>query len=168
MKQSRLPTMGRWQFRGPARSARRTLAAAVVLGLASSFIPVLPAATSPLAAGDVLSGTWQIQRTCVTGCTGSTTATERVRPYRGAVFMASGTSTLVLYRIAAKKVLVHDAKSSSLLTIRTPGGLMHGFAVTQSGSTLSVTWRCVAAAGIKDRQSDDLRSVSRSNGRGIC
>src|SRR5437763_3058653 len=112
------------------RSARA--AAFIVL----PFIGPIPAATSPPTAADSLSGTWQLSRTCLSGCTGTTTLTETVHPYRGPIFMATGTAPMVLYRIGKRKVLVHAATSSSLLTIRTPGQGMQGKGVSQDGSAV--------------------------------
>ncbi|MBV9280106.1 MAG: hypothetical protein JOZ41_08505 [Chloroflexi bacterium] len=118
-------------------------AALALVALTSAH--AVSAATASVAAGDDLSGTWQVTRACVSGCTGTTTFTEKVRPYRGTVFTATGGLTMVLYRIGTQKVLVHAAKSSSLLTIRTSGQLMRGPSVDQAGNALTVTWRCVAA-----------------------
>src|SRR5437868_6500984 len=103
-----------------------------------------PAAAAPGAASASLAGTWRVSRTCVSGCAGSTTVTEVVRPYAPHVFMAHGGLTLVLYQIG-NQVLVHGAASSSLLTIRMPGRLMSGSSVGADGSTFTTSWRCVAA-----------------------
>ena len=103
-----------------------------------------PAAAAPGPAITSLAGTWRVSRTCVSGCAGSTTVTEVVRPYAPHVFMARGGLTLVLYQIR-NQVLVHGAASSSLLTIRIPGRLMSGSSVGSDGSTFTTSWRCVAA-----------------------
>ena len=106
-----------------------------------------PAAAAPAPAATSLAGTWRVSRTCVSGCTGSTTVTtvtEVVRPYAPHVFMARGGLTLVLYQ-TRNQVLVHGARSSSLLTIRIAGQLMSGAGVGADGSTFTTSWRCVAA-----------------------
>src|SRR5437763_13446824 len=103
-----------------------------------------PAAAAPSPVTTSLAGTWRVGRTCVSGCAGSTTVTEVVRPYAPHVFMAHGGLTLVLYQIG-NQVLVHGAASSSLLTIRMPGRLMSGSSVGADGSTFTTSWRCVAA-----------------------
>ena len=149
---------------------RGALAALVLVAALS--IPVLPATASPVGAADNLSGTWQVSRICVSGCVGTTTLTEMVRPLQGPVFMASGTATMLLYRIGKKKVLVHGATSSSLPTIRTPGTLMRGSGVGQDGSTFSVTWHCIAAAGAdgstREGQLAAPRLKAMPDARGIC
>jgi hypothetical protein len=115
------------------------------------FVIACPVATTaaraPVVLGNDLAGTWQVSRACVSGCVGTTTVTEVVRPYRGTVSMATGGVTMLLYPIAAQMVLVHAAQTSSLLTIRVPGQLMRGPGVDQNGNTFTTTWRCVAAAG---------------------
>jgi hypothetical protein len=103
-----------------------------------------PAAAAPAPAATSLAGTWRVSRTCVSGCTGSTTVTEVVRPYAPHVFMARGGLPLVLYQVG-NQVLVHGATSSSLLAIRIPGQLMSGSSVGTNGSTFTTSWRCVAA-----------------------
>ena len=118
-------------------SAAISLAA---LALASVALAAAPASS------DGLSGTWQVHRTCVTGCTGSTTTREVVSPHGNNVFTATGATEMALYRIGSQ-VLVHSAKASSLLTIRTTGQLMSGVTVDGSGNTYTITWRCVAAPG---------------------
>ncbi len=98
------------------------------------------------ASGDGLSGTWQVHRTCVTGCTGSTTTTEVVSPHANNVFTATGATEMALYRLGTQ-VLVHSAKASSLLTIRRLGQFMSGVTVDGAGNTYTITWRCIAAPG---------------------
>ena len=105
---------------------------------------ITPAAAAPASAATSLAGTWRVSRTCVSGCTGSTTVTEVVRPYAPHVFMARGGLTLVLYQ-TRNQVLVHGSRSSSLLTIRIAGQLMSGAGVGADGSTFTTSWRCVAA-----------------------
>jgi hypothetical protein len=139
---------------------------------AAFFASALSAAASPAGAAGTLSGTWQVTRTCVSGCVGTTTLTEMVQPFRGPVFTASGRATMLLYRLGTKKVLVHAAVSSSLLTIRTPGQLMRGSGVSQDGSIFSVTWHCIAAAGTNASTREGPLSTQRLKvrpaGRGIC
>ena len=117
-------------------------AACVLVTLAAST--TAPAAAAPGPVTTSLAGTWRVSRTCVSGCAGSTTVTEVVRPYAPHVFMAHGGLTRVLYQIG-NQVLVHGAASSSLLTIRIPGRLMSGSSVGSDGSTFTTSWRCVAA-----------------------
>jgi hypothetical protein len=105
---------------------------------------VVPAAAAPGPAAPSLAGTWRVSRTCVSGCVGSTTVTEVVRPYAPHVFMAHGGLTLVLYQVG-NQVLVHGATSSSLLAIRVAGQLMSGSSVGANGRTFTTSWRCVAA-----------------------
>jgi len=119
-----------------------TFAACILVTLVVSTMA--PAAAAPGPATTSLAGTWRVSRTCVSGCAGSTTVTEVVRPYAPHVFMAHGGLTLVLYQIG-NRVLVHGAASSSLLTIRIPGQLMSGSSVGADGSTFTTSWRCVAA-----------------------
>jgi hypothetical protein len=124
------------------RAYTLTFAGCALITLAVSTIA--PAAAAPGRATPSLAGTWRVSRTCVSGCAGSTTVLEVVRPYAPHVFMARGGLTLVLYQIG-NQVLVHGAKASSLLTIRIPGQLMSGSSVGANGSTLTTAWRCVAA-----------------------
>ena len=124
------------------RSHPLMCAALALITLAVSAMA--PAAAAPGPAIPSLYGTWQVSRTCVAGCAGSTTVTEVVRRYAPGVFMAHGGLTLVLYQIR-NQVLVHGATSSSLLTIRIPGQLMSGSSVGAHGSTFTTSWRCVAA-----------------------
>jgi hypothetical protein len=119
-----------------------TFAACILVALSISAMP--PAAAAPGPVTTSLAGTWRVSRTCVSGCAGSTTVTEVVRPYGPHVFMAHGGPTLVLYQIG-NQVLVHGATSSSLLTTRIPGQLMSGSSVGSNGSTFTTSWRCVAA-----------------------
>ena len=124
------------------RSQPLTFAACALVTLAVSTMA--PAAAAPGPVTTSLAGTWRVSRTCVSGCAGSTTVTEVVRPYAAHVFMARGGLTLVLYQIR-NQVLVHGAASSSLLTTRIPGRLMSGSSVGANGSTFATSWRCVAA-----------------------
>jgi len=102
----------------------------------------LPVAAAPDITKGSLSGTWRVSRSCLSGCLGSSSVTEVVRPHGNNVYMATGGLSLVLYQIGTQ-VLVHGAKTSSLLTIRQPGLLMSGSSVGEDGSTSSSTWRCV-------------------------
>src|SRR2546423_14121480 len=119
-----------------------TFAACILVTLVVSTMA--PAAAAPGPATTSLAGTWRVSRTCVSGCTGSTTVTEVVRSYAPHVFMARGGLSLVLYQVG-NQVLVHGATSSSLLAIRIPGQLMSGSSVGTNGSTFTTSWRCVAA-----------------------
>jgi hypothetical protein len=132
-------------FASPARSA--PLVPAGQGGRPAGTLAAPPSAPAAHAAAqsDDLLGTWQVTRTCVSGCTGTTTLSEVVRAYNDSVDMATSSVTILLYRITRRKVLTHAAASSSLLTIRVPGQLMDGPAIGQDGSTLRTTWRCVAA-----------------------
>src|SRR2546423_2421544 len=100
-----------------------TFAACILVTLVVSTMA--PAAAAPGPATTSLAGTWRVSRTCVSGCAGSTTVTEVVRPYAPHVFMAHGGLTLVLYQIG-KQVLVHVPAPSSPLTIPMPGRRMSG------------------------------------------
>jgi hypothetical protein len=124
------------------RSHPLTFAACILITLSVSSMASAAAAPDPVTTS--LAGTWRVSRTCVSGCAGSTTVTEVVRPYAPHVFMAHGALTLVLYQIG-NQVLVHGAASSSLLTTRIPGRLMSGSSVGADGSTFTTSWRCVAA-----------------------
>jgi hypothetical protein len=121
------------------------------------FQPVSAAPTST----DVLTGTWQVTKTCVSGCAGTTVATERVHRVHSHVFMATGTTTVVLYRLGSETILVHSAVSSSLLTIQIPGQMMKGRGVTVDGGVFITTWRCVPPA--QTFQASGRVSLSRSN-----
>lgn len=130
-------------------SHRYALALATLSLLA--IAPTAPVAAAPARAGDVLSGTWQIKRACVTRCHGSTSSTVTVSAMGDDVFTAKGkTSTgkpvnMVLYRLQMT-VLVHGEKDSSLLTIEQPGRRMRGTGVSVDGSTFTSVWQCVAAS----------------------
>jgi hypothetical protein len=129
-----------------ARLHARSLAAlTVLLPLSLSVMAAAPplAAASPVAANDVLSGTWQVTRTCLTVCVSPPPALKVVRHVRGDVYMTEGLSPQVLYRVG-DQVLVHGPTDSSLLTITTPRQLMRGVGVAANGSTFRSTWRCVA------------------------
>jgi hypothetical protein len=71
--------------------------------------------------------------------------TEAVKAIRTSVFTASGSSTMVLYKLGPDKVLVHSALSSSMLTIRVAGQRMNGKGVDHQGNTFQTTWTCIAA-----------------------
>lgn len=134
--------------------------------------PLLVNAAHAAAQHDDLLGTWQVTRACLSGCTGTTTLKEVVRPYRGSVDMATGSVTMLLHRLGSGKVLTHAAASSSLLTVRVPGQLMDGPALGQDGSTLRTTWRCTAAPAAPSTASgagyDRLRPQIAAYLRGIC
>jgi len=153
-------------------TSRRALVGVVLTLPALGFTPTVLATSSPLTVHDGLSGTWHVSRACVSGCVGTTTLTEVVRPYRGAIFMAAGSASMLLYQIGKQKVLVYAATSSSLLTIRNPGQLMRGPGVGQDGSVFRATWRCVAATEAKvsllGRRFAVLRPDAMSDARGIC
>jgi hypothetical protein len=95
---------------------------------------------------DGLSGTWQVTRKCVSGCSGTTSFSESVRALSANVFQATGRSRFVLYRTGTGTVLAHSSTSSLLLTVRTRGVLMDGPGVDQGGMTFVTTWRCTATA----------------------
>jgi hypothetical protein len=152
--------------------ARRALAVGTLAAGALALAPAITGATAPIAASNGLSGTWQVSRTCVVGCTGSTTLTETVRPFQGTVFMATGTALMVLYRLGKKRVLVHSATSSSLLSIRAPGQLMRGTGVGQDGSTFTLVWHCTAPPGAEAAtrvwRADGHSLPALHTSRGIC
>ena len=134
-----------------SRLVQRCVRIGVVVALVGfAFVRGVSAGAAPAADRDNLSGTWQVSRVCVSGCVGTTTLTEVVHPYRSAVFMATGSASMVLYRLTKLKVLVHAATSSSLLNIRISGQLMRGPGVDQSGNTFVATWRCVAASAARE------------------
>jgi hypothetical protein len=151
---------------------RRSARVAAALALSALTLVCAPANAAPVSQSDNLSGTWQVSRTCVSGCTGTTTLTELVRPYRGAVDMATGSVPMVLYRIGKHKVLVHAATSSSLLSILVPGQLMRGPSVDQMGNTLRSTWRCIAAPAVRGSTrgslAKGLRPEVAPSSRPIC
>lgn len=130
--------------------SQRYLLALVTLALLA-ISPAAPVAAAPSHSGDLLSGTWQIKRVCVTRCHGSTSSTVTVGAMGGNVFTARGKTSggkpvnMVLYRLQMT-VLVHGAKDSSLLTIQNPGQRMHGTGVSVDGSTFTSTWQCVATS----------------------
>jgi hypothetical protein len=127
-----------------ARHHVRSLAAlAVLLPLSLSVVAAAPPTAPPVAANDVLSGTWQVTRTCLTVCVSPPPALKVVRHVRGDVYMTEGLPPQVLYRVG-DQVLVHGPADSSLLTITTPRQLMRGVGVAANGSTFRSTWRCVA------------------------
>lgn len=107
-----------------------------------------PVASAPPKATDTISGTWQVTRVCNSGCQGTTVSREVVSPYRNGVFTASGPTAFVLYRIGKRKIVVHSALSSSLLTIHIPGQVMRGPGILQDGSTFTTIWRCIAPPGL--------------------
>ena len=114
---------------------------AAVLALAAA----LPASAAPKHSSASLAGTWQVKRSCMAGCKGTTTATETVSPHGANIFLASGSADLALY-LVGKQVLVHSENETTLLTIKTSGQLMSGSGIADDGSTFSSTWRCTAAA----------------------
>jgi hypothetical protein len=133
-----------------SRVVQRCARTGVVVALVTfAFVRDVSAGAAPAAERDNLSGTWHISRVCVIGCVGTTTLTEVVHPYRGAVFMATGSASMVLNQLTKRKVLVHAATSSSLLTILSTGQLMRGPGVDQGGNTFVATWRCVAASAAR-------------------
>jgi hypothetical protein len=151
---------------------RRVRVGAMLWLIALTCVGTASAGTAPAGASDHLSGTWQVSRTCISGCTGTTKLTEVVQPFGGAVYRATGSATMLLYRIDAQKVLVHAATSSSLLTIRVPGRLMRGPGVAQDGSTFRATWRCIAAPSAQESTPGslvwDVRPQGVLDARPIC
>jgi hypothetical protein len=101
---------------------------------------------APAPAGDGLSGTWRVSRTCLTYCV-STPPARRVvvRHQHGDVYITAAQPPQVLSRLGGK-VLVHGPKDSLLLTIDSPGRLMSGVGVGADGSTFKTTWQCIAPA----------------------
>lgn len=125
-------------------SRRRVLALTALSLLALASPVAAPASAAPVPQRDVLSGQWQVTRTCAYGCAGSTSVHKTVHRRAGNVYVATGGPTQMLYRMG-RQVLVHGPKDSSLLTIAMPGKLMKGSGVAQDGSTFTVEWRCTAA-----------------------
>lgn len=121
---------------------RTSLLAGLVLA-ATTFPFVTPASGALEHAGVTLAGTWQVKRTCMTGCTGSKLSVEVVRSHGGNIFLATGGAAMALY-LLDKQVLVHSSAASTLLTIETPGRLMSGPGIAADGSTFISTWRCIA------------------------
>ena len=125
--------------------SRRGVLALTALSLLALASPdAAPASAAPVPQRDVLSGQWQVTRTCASGCAGSTSVHKTVHRRAGNVYVATGGPTQLLYRMGMQ-VLVHGPKDSSLLTITMPGKLMKGSGVAQDGSTFAVEWRCTAA-----------------------
>ena len=91
------------------------------------------------------------------------------------VFAATGSATLVLYRMG-NQVLVHAAAQSSLLTIRVPGQLMSGAGVDEQGNTFKTTWRCLVGAagsasapgGVGAIRAGARQPTSLRGARGVC
>lgn len=132
--------------------------ALITLPLLLSACSVLPGASPPAprgptptaGSGDILSGTWKIDRSCIRNCgplglTTSMSVTELVTARGGNVYQGSGAADLWLYRVG-NSVLVHNKLAASLLTIRVPGQLMTGSGVGDRGIAFRTTWRCVAGA----------------------
>lgn len=134
------------------RGAAFALIALPLILTACSLTPgAAPAAkhsTAPIASGDVLSGAWRIDRSCMRNCgplglVTSMSVTELLAARGGNVYQGSGSSDLWLYRIG-ERVLVHNKLAASLLTIQTPGQLMSGTGVGDRGVTFRTTWHCVS------------------------
>lgn len=132
--------------------SRRALPALIALTLLMTACSLTPGATpapthlAPTASGDILSGSWRIDRTCVQGCSGlltSMSVTEMVTAHGANVFHGTGAAELWLNRVG-DQVLVHNKLAASLLTIRTPGRLMSGTGVGDRGITFRTTWHCVS------------------------
>ncbi len=98
-----------------------------------------PASAAPGHRPVTFTGTWQVSRTCTAGCSGTTIAIELVSTFSQNVYAVSGSTAMVLY-VIGKQVLVHAAKSTTLLTIKTPGRLMSGSGIASDGSVFVDTW----------------------------
>jgi hypothetical protein len=130
----------RWSIRNLLAS----LALTAQLGVPSIFGMGTAAAAAP--PRDGISGTWQVSQICLSICVSPPGVLKIVRPLHTNVFITSDPTPQILYRIGMQ-VLVHGPKGSSLLTIRTPGGMMSGSGVGVDGSTFITTWRCIAPPG---------------------
>lgn len=122
---------------------------ACLCAAALALAATLPAAAAPKHSSVSLAGTWQVNRSCISGCKGTTTQTETVSAHGGNVFLASGSADLSLY-VVGKQVLVHSQDETTLLAIKTPGQLMSGSGIAGDGSTFNSTWRCTAAASARN------------------
>jgi hypothetical protein len=150
---------------GKCRFVMVLIKLAVTVGLIVSVLA--PTAASAMARSRIyqagrLSGTWHVMRTCTAGCTGRSSMTELVRPLRTGVFTASGTASMVLYKLGPERVLVHSSTSSSLLTVRVPGQQMTGRGVDLSGDTFRTTWTCIAALHTTGHAVRDVVSGARA------
>ena len=131
---------------------RRALPVLIALPLLMTACSLTPGAspappqTTSAARGDILSGSWRIDRTCVQGCNAlltSMSVTEMVSAHGANVYHGTGSSELWLYRVG-DRVLVHNKLAASLLTIQTPGQLMSGQGVGDRGITFRTTWHCIS------------------------
>ncbi len=130
-------------------SSHRRIVAALAMTIPLSMPAVSMSGSVAVAAAapyDGLSGTWQIRRTCLTGCVSPNPVRKVVARLGADTFVTAGRPSQVLYRVG-KRVLVHGPKDSLLLDIKNPGRLMSGFGVGANGSTFETTWVCVASAG---------------------
>lgn len=147
---------------------RLTMAATLVLAVCAVGFGGRATAGSPRMGISHLLGTWTVTRTCPT-CYPPTTTRETVRLRAGNVYTATGSFPLVLYQMG-KRVLVHGAKSSTLLTIRVPGRLMKGPGIDNTGKPFTSTWRCLLPLPAQTTRADTnrVRPESVSSARVIC
>ncbi len=129
--------------------SHRRIVAALAMTIPLSMPAVSLSGSVAVAAAaphDGLSGTWQIRRTCLTGCVSPKPVRKVVARLGADTFVTAGPLPQVLYRVG-KRVLVHGPTDSLMLDIKNPGRLMSGFGVGANGSTFKTTWVCVAPAG---------------------
>ena len=125
-----------------ARHAAIT-ALCLLLAIAPFVAPPVRAARSQ-ATHDLLVGTWQVHRTCVTGCSQSVGATVTVTAQGHHAYAGAGSQQpLELYQISSTQVVVHAKSASSLLTIKTRGQYMRGIGVGKHGETFVTEWHCL-------------------------
>ena len=120
-----------------------------LLALSTSSPPAAaakPARAAPMLLPDILSGTWQVSRTCLTLCVSPPPVLKVVHHLSGDVYATANRPPQLLY-LLGRQVLVHGPTDSLLLTIRIPGHLMSGAGVGATGSTFTTAWRCLAPHG---------------------
>lgn len=154
--------------------AYRSLLVALPLALLLSTLTVPAAGLKAAAPIDVLSGTWRVSRICLTICVSPKPVLKVVHHLSGDVYTTADSPPQMLYLIR-RQVLVHGPNDSLLLTIETPGRLMHGVGVGADGSTFTTTWRCIAAlesatpvSGTTPASSTATRPARVPIGRGAC
>ena len=150
----------------PVNPYRHLTTAAALAALAISSTPAVFASAG--APGPGLIGTWQVTRTCATGCIGATVLTEHVAANGNGVFQATGDVSQLLYQISSRKVLTHASTSSSLLTVKVPGQTMRGRGVAADGSTFTVIWQCIGSSAEMQRTTTRHGPTLRPMGRAIC
>ncbi|PZR97594.1 MAG: hypothetical protein DLM70_19040 [Chloroflexi bacterium] len=135
--------------------AVRVMLLFTVILIASS----VPALSFQSLGRDGISGTWRVTRVCVSGCSGRTTGTEVIAPvqYRANVHLGTGNSSLVLFTIGKRRILVHSATTSTLLNVVVPGVRMRGPSIDTRDNTFVSTWICIRPPHLLEAQ----RSLGR-------